>query len=178
MSANHRCLTLVGMPGVGKSFLGRRAARRLGWRFIDLDDALTAKHGPALQALLDRLGPAGFVELEAAEALACRGDEPAVIAPGGSVIYSDQAMAHLRAISTVAYLRDDLARIAARIDNLEQRAIVGLAEHGLQGLLARREALYLRHAHLVHDLSPGLPPEDEVSRLLDECGGSVCLDEK
>ena len=142
-------ITLVGMSGVGKSGTGKILARKLGYAFVDVDKRLEAKAKKPLQEILDVLGDELFVGAEAAEVLALAGIDRAVIAPGGSVVYSDDAMRFLKRVSTVVWLYAPVEAIEARIDP-SGRGIVGLKGRTFRELYAEREALYAKAAdHIV-----------------------------
>jgi len=143
-------LSMIGMSGAGKSRIGSLLARKLGYAFIDVDKRLEAKARKPLQEILDVLGDDLFVGAEAAEVLALAGIDRAVIAPGGSVVYSDDAMRFLKRVSKVVWLRAPVEAIEARIDP-SGRGIVGLKDRTFRELYAEREALYAAAADVVVD---------------------------
>jgi shikimate kinase len=140
-------VVLIGMAGAGKSLTGRFLADALGYAFIDTDKALEAKHGEPLQAILDRLGDGAFIRAEEAEILSLVGIDRAVIAPGGSVIYSAEAMRYLKSSALAVYLRVPPETLEARIDPAT-RGIVGLKDRAFRELYAEREAAYIAAADL------------------------------
>ena len=95
---------LIGMPGVGKSTLGVLLAKTLGMTFLDTDLVIQDQKKALLRELIAQHGIDGFLALEGT---VCAGlqAENAVIATGGSVVYEPEAMAHLREIGTVVYLK-------------------------------------------------------------------------
>ncbi len=148
-------ITLIGMSGSGKSRVGTLLAKRLGYAFVDTDKRLEAAHGEPLQAILDRLGDEAFIRAEAGAALALAGIDRAVIAPGGSAVYAEDAMRFLKRVSKVVWLYVPVDVIEARIDP-SGRGIVGLKGRTFRELYAEREALYAAcadHAVAVRDLS-------------------------
>jgi shikimate kinase len=149
-------IALIGMAGAGKSHVGERLARVLGFAFVDVDKRLEAKHGEPLQAILDRLGDEAFLKEEEAEVLALADADRMVIAPGGSIIYSKEAMALLKRIAKVVYLRVPIETIEARI-NVPTRGIVGLKGKTFRELYAQREAFYVAAADLTVDIERGDP---------------------
>ena len=97
-----RNLILIGMPGAGKSTIGRALADRMGMTFCDTDDLLRAATGMTLVEILDTYGVDGFIECE--NRLCATLDlHDTVIATGGSVVYGAEAMAHLGKIGRVIY---------------------------------------------------------------------------
>lgn len=148
-------LALIGMSGSGKSRVGSLLAKRLGYAFVDVDKRLEAMHGEPLQAILDRLGDEAFVRAEAAAILALAGIDRAVIAPGGSVVYAEDAMRFLKRVARVVWLYVPAAVIEARVDP-SGRGIVGLKGRTFRELYDEREALYAAsadHAVAVRDVT-------------------------
>lgn len=154
-------IALIGMPGAGKSTVGRRLAEVLGYRFLDPDKVLEAAHGRPLQEVLDLLGPEAFLRVEERAVIACAGvGEPCVIAPGGSVVYGEAAMRALQAGSVVVYLDAPLSTLEVRIGG-KPRGIVG--NKTLSDLHAERVPLYRAWARLRVDADAGV--EEVVSRI-------------
>lgn len=141
-------ITLIGMPGVGKSFIGKKLAKELGYKFIDVDDLIEEREGEKLQNVLDKLGDEKFIELEGKTILSLKG-EGMVLAPGGSVVYSSSAMKYLNKISKIFYLKDGMKSIKKRIPNINSRGIVGLKNKTFEELFREREKLYLKYADFV-----------------------------
>lgn len=139
-------VTLIGMPGVGKSTVGRALAEELGLRFVDIDKILEAQRGKPLQSILDEAGDEAFIRLEEAAALALAGDG-LLISPGGSLVYSEPAMAHLRSISTVVFLNVEMQDLAKRL-SIEGRGVVRGRDMTLERILEERLPLYKRYAHM------------------------------
>jgi shikimate kinase len=154
----HR-LTLIGMPGSGKSAVGRILAARLGWKFDDTDKDIERRHGLPLQALVDAVGDAGFRRLEEQAVLQLSFSEPVVISTGGSVVYSQQAMEHLASLSTVVFLDVGIEAIRSHIQSEAPRGIVGLTAGGLEALLQERLPLYRRYATVVVSFGTETPEE-------------------
>lgn len=93
-------ITLIGMPGAGKSTVGVVLAKVLGYRFLDSDLEIQERTGKLLHELISGLGDEGFLELEN-QVHAGLQVTNSVIATGGSAVYGKEAMEHLREISTV-----------------------------------------------------------------------------
>jgi shikimate kinase len=144
-------VTLIGMPGAGKSFVGARLARKLGYEILDIDRSLEEKYGKPLQQILDELGDERFMEVETREVIAqTSGPRDLIISPGGSIIYGEKAMQHLRTISSVVYLRVSFGTIERRIASVP-RGIVGIGARTLQEIYDERTPLYERYSDIVVD---------------------------
>jgi len=141
-------ITLIGMPGSGKSTLGALLAQSLGYRFVD-GDAIIEASGRPLQEIIDRDGEEEFLRIEGEELLKLAG-QGQVFAPGGSCVLSPTAMDHLRRLSVVVYLDVPLALLERRlgIDAGARRGIVGLRHLDLAQLHKIRRPLYLKYAHI------------------------------
>lgn len=133
------------MPGSGKSAVGEALAARLGWDFIDTDRQIEAAAGTSLQQLLDEQG---YLALRAREAEHIQSLSPSrtVISTGGSAVYSEPAMTHLRDVSTVVYLDIDLDTVEKRVRNFGQRGIASAQNQSLASIFAERSPLYQRFA--------------------------------
>jgi len=152
MASSH--ISLIGMPAVGKTTIGKALAKSLGWKFIDTDTLLIKNIGMPLQPYIDAHGPQALNDAEEQTVLSLNLDAPTVISTGGSVVYQHRAMEHLKSISTVIYLHDSLENIKARMLNIDQRGITGLAEKGLDGLFNERSILYKRYKDATVSVSP------------------------
>ena len=96
-------ITLVGMPGAGKSTVGVVLAKIAGYHFLDSDLLIQEQTGKLLHELIEIHGREGFLEIEG-EINASIDTKCTVIATGGSVVYEENAMQHLKEISTVVYI--------------------------------------------------------------------------
>lgn len=143
-------ITLIGMPGSGKTTLGRALARRRGMTFLDSDREIERLHGGTLAQIIARVGQSGFRAIEEevnAGLQVCH----TVIATGGSVIYGPRAMEHLHAISCVVYLRLSLDTLTRRLGDLTARGVTFAPGQTLADLYAERCPLYEQYAHLALD---------------------------
>ena len=150
-------IVLIGMPGAGKSTLGIVLAKIMNKNFIDADLLIQNSCDKTLQKIIDALGPEGFIEVEN-EVLSGIQAENSVIATGGSAIYSDAAMTHLKAIGTVVYLEISYESLTTRLNDLQERGVVlkGGISMSLRDLYEERKPLYERYADItvnVDDLS-------------------------
>jgi shikimate kinase len=141
-------LILIGMPASGKSTLGHLLAQKLGLFFLDTDDILQAQLGEPLQETINREGITAFLKKEEAAILSIH-TEKTVIATGGSVVYSEQAMAHLTSSGICIFLSVPFASIEARLQNLACRGVAIPEGKTLLELYRERSPLYTRHADLI-----------------------------
>jgi shikimate kinase len=135
------------MPGAGKSTVGVVLAKRLGMRFVDSDLVIQERYGKLLHELIEEHGIEGFWKLE--NAVNASLQEPdSVIATGGSAIYGEEAMEHLREIGTVVYLALPCEEIAKRLGDLNARGVTLKPGQSLEDLYAERTPLYEKYAHV------------------------------
>ena len=120
---HHENIVLIGMPGAGKSTVGVVLAKTLGMWFVDTDLLIQERAGRMLQEILNEDGPDAFRRIEEEAILSLR-PRRAVIATGGSVVYSGDAMAHLKAGGVIVYLEVPYAEMEARLKNITTRGIV------------------------------------------------------
>jgi len=143
-------IILIGMPGCGKSTIGVVLAKAANLDFIDSDLVIQKKMGCKLSELIDRHGDEGFRQIENrinAELAA----ESCVIATGGSVVYGEDAMCHLKEIGTVVYLKLSCNAIADRLGDLHARGVTIKPGWTLQDLYNERVPLYEKWADVVVD---------------------------
>lgn len=147
---NKSGVVLIGMPGAGKSTVGVVLAKRLGLSFVDTDLVIQSVQGGLLQDILDREGLAGFRLLEERTLLALDA-ENAVIATGGSVVYSLDGMAALSRLGTVVFLDVPLAELTRRVRDMDRRGMVIDTGQSFADLFALRLPLYRRYAEVTID---------------------------
>lgn len=147
-------IVLIGLPGAGKSTLGVVLAKMVNYRFLDCDLLIQQRYGKTLQELIDEQGAEGFLALEN-EVLSGIEATRTVIATGGSAVYSQEAMEHLKGIGLVVDLRVSLEEMAKRLGDLDERGVVSRAGKAcdLQALYDERMPLYKRYADLTLEVS-------------------------
>lgn len=149
-------ITLIGMPGSGKSFIGKKLADRLGFTLVEIDKIIEKKFDLPLQQIVEKLGSEAFLDEEAKAVVEnTEARDNIVISPGGSIIYRENAMAHLKKISTVFYLKVPLEVLEARIAGVP-RGVVNAGNKSFADIYAERIPLYEKFAdHTVRgDSSP------------------------
>jgi len=139
-------ITLIGMAGAGKSTIGKALAKRLDYTFIDVDGMITKRTGMPLQALIDKQGDSALIRFEEEAILELEQVDDCIISPGGSVVYSEKAMEHLKKISKIVFLDASFRSIVRRIPNARKRGIVGLRDRSLKELFEERLVLYKKYA--------------------------------
>lgn len=166
-------ITLIGMAGAGKSTIGRALARRLNYTFIDVDCLITEKTGMTLQALIDKQGDLALIRFEEEAILKLDQVKECVISPGGSVVYSEKAMEHLKKVSKIVFLDAPFRSIVKRIRNTRNRGIVGLRDRSLKELFEDRIILYKKYA----DFSVKIRERENVQKIVDRiiqlCFGDI-----
>ena len=143
-------ITLIGMPGSGKSTVGVVLAKRLGRRFVDSDLVLQDRHGKLLHELITEYGVEGFWQIES-DVNASLDLENSIIATGGSACYEPEGMQHLREISTVVYLKLPYEEVEKRLGDLNARGVTLQLGQTLRDLYDERTPLYEKYADIVVD---------------------------
>jgi len=142
-----RNLIFIGMPGSGKSTVGVLAAKRLGMGFVDTDLLIQEEAGRTLQEIVDQDGYQALRHIEE-QVLLKLSVENQVISTGGSAVYSDAAMRHLKANGTVVFLDIPLDVVIQRIGDYSLRGISRRPDQSLSELFDERFALYSRYADI------------------------------
>lgn len=143
-------ITLIGMPGVGKSTIGVVLAKVLGYQFLDSDLLIQKQEGRKLHQIISQEGNEGFKNIENRVNASIQAEET-VIATGGSVVYCPEAMEHLKSIGTVVYLKLSLEPLSRRLGNLKGRGVLLKEGQTLEDLYRERTPLYEKYADLVID---------------------------
>jgi len=138
-----RHVILVGLPGSGKTTVGRLVAAALGAEFVDLDAAIERRAGKSVPRIFAEEGEAAFRALEAEIGAEVLGAAPAVVAPGGGFLASEGARRLARASGLVVYLETDAAEAARRLGGAAGRPLLeGDPERNMTLLLEARGPLY------------------------------------
>ncbi len=156
-------MSLVGMPGAGKSTVGVILAKLTGLNFTDTDLAIQVREGATLQEIVDRIGNRAFRGIEE-EVLLGISLPHSVISTGGSVIYSNSVMQRLRRAGPVVYLHADLATLEARVAAAPLRGIAQEGNQTYADLFEERVPLYQHYADITIDASDS--SADQVAALI------------
>jgi len=164
-----RNLVLIGMPGAGKSTIGVLLAKLTARDFVDTDVLIQLQEQSTLQAIVDSRGYLELREIEAG-VLASLELHSTVIATGGSAVYSDSAMEHLRTLGPIVYLKVELDELQNRVNNEAQRGLARPEGQSFAEMYRERCRLYERYAEVTIDCD-GLNPDQiaaEIARQTDE----------
>lgn len=106
---------LVGLPGSGKTTIGRAAAKLLGWPHVDLDTEIEHRAHASVRQIFERHGEAHFRSLEQAISRELSGCSRTMISAGGGWVTNTESVALLRPTSRIIYLRATPSRLVARL---------------------------------------------------------------
>jgi XRE family aerobic/anaerobic benzoate catabolism transcriptional regulator len=164
---SRRVVALLGLRGAGKTTVGRRLARRLGARFVELDDRIEARAGLTLDEIFSLHGEDYYRRLER-DALVdlLAADQPIVVAVGGGLVTAPETYALLLSHATTVWLRARPADYWNRVVRQGDRRPIDQhprARHALRQLVTEREPLYRRAAITVD--TAGLTVHQAVSRV-------------
>jgi shikimate kinase len=162
-----RTIVLVGMMGAGKSAIGKRLARALGWPFEDADAAIEAAAGTTIAEIFAEIGEAAFRDKERRVIARLLGGEKQVLALGGGAFMDSQTRSLVRDRALSIWLRADLEALLRRTARRTDRPLLaqGDPRATLARLLEQREPVYAE-ADIVVDSGSG-PLNAVVDRVLD-----------
>jgi len=144
-------ITLIGLPGSGKSTVGRQLARRLQLPFVDSDHTIEARLGCPIREFFEREGEARFreIESEVIDQLSAQG--AGVLATGGGAVLLAVNRERLRARGRVIYLKSHPEELIRRVRHDTNRPLLQVADPmaKLRELFAARDPLYRQTAHFV-----------------------------
>ena len=143
-------IVLIGMPGAGKSTVGVVLAKTLGYDFVDSDLVIQSETGKRLYEIINELGVDGFLEVEDRINAHIQAKKT-VIATGGSAVYGEKAMEHLKSIGHVIYLQVRYESLEKRLGNLLRRGVAIRSGNTLRDLYNERVPLYEMYADIVID---------------------------
>ena len=158
-------IILIGMPAVGKSTVGVVVAKRIGYEFIDTDLLIQKQEKRLLKEIIAEEGNERFLEIENQVNRDLQ-VESAVISPGGSVVYCEEAMRHFKEIGTVIYLHATYEDIYKRITNAKNRGVVLKEGQTLKDLYDERVKLFEKHADYTVS-EEGLSLEETIDMVLE-----------
>lgn len=159
-------IVLIGMPAVGKSTVGVLIAKTLGFAFVDTDLIIQQNTGRLLQQIIDADGLDAFCIDEERAICSVTAESNAVIATGGSAVYSRDAMLFLKRHGLAYYLSLPTEELTKRLSNITTRGIAKRPEETIEDVFRRRAELYEEYADITVDCA-GKSLEDTVAEI---CG--------
>ena len=140
-------ITLIGMPGSGKSCMGRALAGKLNMRNVDADKIIERVTGRDLQDIINEDGLDAFKKIEE-EILLTINDDNVIVSTGGSAVYYDSVMRHFKSIGKVVYLYVSFETMLARLGDYSKRGIAMKDGQTIQDLYNERARLYEKYADI------------------------------
>ena len=134
-------IVLIGMPASGKSTVGVILAKIQGMDFIDTDIVIQQREGTRLEHIIEKQGVEGFLHTEEQVLLGITADN-AVIATGGSAVYSKAAMEYLVENSIIIYLKVDKEELKKRLKDVKERGVVLKPGESIDEMFDTRSKLY------------------------------------
>lgn len=161
-----RNITLIGMPGAGKSTIGVILAKSLLMDFQDTDLTIQKKTGKSLCQLLEEKGTESFLQLE--NDIICNEKfNNTVIATGGSAVFGEEAMKKLCNESTVIFLDVCVRELEKRLSNIKTRGVAMKKGTTVSELYEERLPYYRKYADITLDCT-GLTAEECVDALVEK----------
>lgn len=140
-------ITLIGMPAVGKSYMGKAIAKHFGLKLIDGDKVIEKTDGRKLQQIMDEEGLEGFKRIEE-ETLLTIENENIVFTPGGSAVYYPTVMERFKDSGIVVYLYASAETIANRAVDFSKRGVVLREGMTMADLYNERAPLFEKYADI------------------------------
>ncbi|NVN98110.1 MAG: shikimate kinase [Geobacteraceae bacterium] len=147
MSRSPSNIILIGMPGAGKSTIGVILAKQASLQFVDTDILIQSGQKRLLQDIVDN---DGYLVLRLIEEETLLGLEISncVIATGGSAVYSDKAMQHLKRNGIAIFIDVDLAVLESRVKDYSKRGLAKRPDQDFADLFQERTRLYRQYADI------------------------------
>lgn len=158
-------ITLIGMPGAGKSTIGVILAKSMLCDFTDTDLTIQKKTGKSLCQLLEEKGTEGFLQLEN-DIICDEKFENCVIATGGSAVFGKEAMEKLSACSKIIFLDVAVQELEKRLSNIKTRGVAMKDGTTVKELYEQRLPYYRKYADITLDCT-GLTAEECVNRIVE-----------
>lgn len=143
-------ISLIGMPGAGKTTIAKLLATKLNLEFIDSDHLIEKRNDQSIQNILDSEGHAELRLKEEEIILSCSLDNT-ILATGGSAVYSDKAMSYLNNNSIVVYLDIPISLVMQRVGDYSNRGFAEPNGKSPQDVFNQRTILYKKWCHLMID---------------------------
>jgi shikimate kinase len=146
-----RLIALVGLPGSGKSTVGRQLARRLQLPYLDSDQVIEQRLGCSIREYFEREGEERFRDVEETVLDDLTQQAQGVLSTGGGAVLRPANRAHLRSRCKVVYLKSTPEELFRRLRHDTNRPLLQVADplQRMRDLYAVRDPLYLETAHFV-----------------------------
>lgn len=162
-------IILIGMPASGKSTVGVVLAKTLAFYFTDTDLVIQSREGKRLQDIIDNEGMDAFFRCEEAALLSLCSTGNTVISTGGSAVFSERGMAHLKQNSLCVYLAVSCRTLGERLKNIRTRGIAAKRGETIEEIFSEREPLYRKYAD-IEISADGKTVEELVEEIASEVG--------
>ncbi|MBQ3528300.1 MAG: shikimate kinase [Clostridia bacterium] len=159
-------IIFIGMPGSGKSTLGVLYAKAEMYSFCDTDLFVQREEKLPLFKIIEKKGLGGFLEAEARVVSGIRDLHRTVIATGGSVVLSNEAMKNLQRLGTLIYLQLPCEEVLRRVRNIKTRGIVMKEGETLEDIYRERAPLYEKYADITVNCA-GLETEESLEKIIE-----------
>jgi shikimate kinase len=143
-------IILIGMPSSGKSTIGKPLSKKLNMQFIDTDHLIFEREKRALRDIVNEDGLERFLQIQEDTILEIEAENH-VISTGGSVVYSEKAMEHLKRYGVVIFLDVKIDEISNRLES--GRRFARNANQTFEDLYNERLPLYKKYADITIDCS-------------------------
>ncbi len=143
-------IVLIGMAGAGKSSIGKKLAKLLDRPFVDIDTLIEEDQNLPLQKVLNTIGVKHFREVEEKVLLSFNRSYH-IVATGGSAVYSQHGIDHLRKTGLLVLLDVSLPILKERVGDFSNRGLVKMVEQSFDEVFEERKPLYSKNADIVID---------------------------
>jgi shikimate kinase len=146
-------IALVGLPGAGKTTIGRNLARMVNLEFIDTDQLIESRLGSTIRELFDQEGEAAFRKIEASTIEELSERHNCVLSTGGGAVLEEANRQHLSTRFRCVYLRATPQDLFRRLRNDKKRPLLQVSDplQTITRLFEARDPLYLQVARIVVD---------------------------
>jgi len=171
-----RSIILIGMPGCGKSALGRRLAPRLDLPFVDVDEEIERAAGKSIKEIFADHGEAYFRDGERRVIARLLASGPQVLATGGGALLNEETRANIRRSGVSVWVKADIALLVRRVTKRSTRPLFEGrdAETVVRDLMEARYPIYAAVADIVVE-SRDVPHEVIVGEIVDALAQSPVL---
>ena len=145
-------ITLIGMPGAGKTCMGKALSRKLNMKVIDGDKLIEQRTGKKLHEIIAEVGNEGFKKIEE-ETLLSITDDNIIVSPGGSAVYYDSVMQHFKKKGIILYIYVSPEILIERLGDFSKRGIVLKEGQTINDLFDERTPLMEKYADITVNCS-------------------------